>query len=226
MFNLGQFRGSFSDITDSNGRSEPKYYKNIVGYQTKQIDSIENTSVGNFTDIAITLPNEETYEFSKHFYLRFSIDSNNYEQTFTVYLQNASDKDLDNRQKLQEFTVPANTGKTYYFDLLISPDSSYNMLVFTLKRITIDYSSSTGGRILNVNVNTFQELKEVLNSIGVFKLTKFAIQSVPGLIMCINGEEIHIGRTGIYELIFDDVAITSIALALQEGNSFIIDYQY
>ena len=89
MFNLGQFRGNFSDTTDSNGKSEPKYYKNIVGYQTKKIDSIENTSVGNFTDIAIILPNEETYESSKHFYLRFSVDSNNYEQTFTAYLQNA-----------------------------------------------------------------------------------------------------------------------------------------
>jgi len=225
MFNLGQLRGSYSDTTESNGKTEPKYFTDITGYQIKKIDSIENTSVGSFTDIAVTLPNEGTYDSSKHFYLRFAVDSNGYEQTFTAYLQNTGDKDLDNRQKLQEFTVPANTGKTYYFDLLISPDSSYNMIVFTLKRITIDYSSSIGGRILDIKVNMFQELKEVLNAIGMSRLTKFAIQSVPGLIMCLNGEEIHIGRTGIYELIFDDVTITSVTLALQEGNSFVIDYQ-
>ena len=40
MFNLGQFRGSFSDITDSNGQSEPKYYKGLTYVEASEKSGI------------------------------------------------------------------------------------------------------------------------------------------------------------------------------------------
>ena len=225
MFNVGQLRGSYSDEVIEQGNRVPKYYSNITGYSVKSVDSIENISVGNFIDTALELPNEGTYNVGEHYYLRFSVVSIDTQQDFTVYLQTKGNKDVDNRQRLSSFTVPANTGKTYYFDLIVTPDSAGDELVFTLKRIRDDYLI-TGGRRLTIKVLLFQKMKEIMDIIGATQLTKFAVQSAPGLLMCINGEEIHIGRTGIYELIFEDIVISSVCFALQEGNKFVIDYQY
>ena len=56
----------------------------------------------------------------------------------------------------------------------------------------------------------YQELGRIKNLIassggkikcgGDGKIFKLGVQSRPGFMMCINGEEIHISRTGIYEI--------------------------
>jgi len=43
--------------------------------------------------------------------------------------------------------------------------------------------------------------------------------------MNINGEEIRIGRTGIYEML-DDIPVTFIGVASTTNDFFLIDYQY
>jgi hypothetical protein len=51
--------------------------------------------------------------------------------------------------------------------------------------------------------------------------------------MCINGEQIRIGKTGIYEINHDDIKITSISFVPKVINSttneleyFIMDFEY
>ena len=47
------------------------------------------------------------------------------------------------------------------------------------------------------------------------------------MLMCINGEEIRIGRTGIYEINYG-ISINTIGFIVEpnDGKNFILDYQY
>jgi len=54
-------------------------------------------------------------------------------------------------------------------------------------------------------------------------LQKIGIQGQPGLMLNINGEEIRVGRTGIYEML-DDLEITFLGVASTDYGFFLIDY--
>lgn len=60
--------------------------------------------------------------------------------------------------------------------------------------------------------------------IPISSLDKIGVQAPPGSFFVINGEPIEIGRTGTYELIFNDIAVTS--LKVLSDKTFIIDYKY
>ena len=57
------------------------------------------------------------------------------------------------------------------------------------------------------------------------RLKQIGVQSHPGLEMCINGEMIRVGRTGIYE-INHGIDINFIGFMPEEDDHFIMDYQY
>jgi hypothetical protein len=54
-------------------------------------------------------------------------------------------------------------------------------------------------------------------------LQKIGVQSEPGLLMCINGEEIHVGQSGIYEPI-KSVPVTFIGFVIKNNEFFALDY--
>jgi len=73
----------------------------------------------------------------------------------------------------------------------------------------MDYSSpnpdGTQGRVMTVIGDfTYTRLIDLLASSIIITnngyLTKIGVQGPPSLLMCINREQIRIGRTGIYEL--------------------------
>jgi hypothetical protein len=64
-------------------------------------------------------------------------------------------------------------------------------------------------------------------------LTKIGIQGPPGMLMCINGEPIRIGPSGIYEIkngykinFLSFIRKESYENGAQQLDSFIVDYQY
>lgn len=124
-------------------------------------------------------------------------------QKFYIYLVNYDDEGSTDAktQYLKTIEVQAGDENDWVdLELLFSPIIQFNCLLFQLQRTIDDYRTETRyPRIV------YEEFSLIHNAItnkikaGV-ELTKIGVQSHPGLIMCINGEEIRIGRSGTYEV--------------------------
>jgi hypothetical protein len=68
------------------------------------------------------------------------------------------------------------------------------------------------------------ELMDNSNYISVSSIDKLGVQARPGSIFAINGEPIRIGKTGTYELIFNEVYVNSLKVLSQD--QFLFDYKY
>ena len=124
-------------------------------------------------------------------------------QKFYIYLVNYDDTaSTDTKtQYLKTIEVQAGDESDWVdFEMLFSPLMGFDCLLFQLQRTIDDYRTDTRyPRIV------YEELSLVNNAITTkitagAELTKIGVQSHPGLIMCVNGEEIHIGRSGTYEV--------------------------
>ena len=85
-------------------------------------------------------------------------------------------------------------------EFTFTPLIVFDTILFELQREIYDYKEEVRYPII-----AYQELSQIENlisaRIGVGQeLIKIGVQSHPGLMMCINGEEIHTPRSGIYEL--------------------------
>lgn len=157
-------------------------------------------------------------------------------QNFSLQLQNSTDS-----QTIEDYTVPAGTGSTT-FDIVFTPNSTYNLIVFVLARTAEDYNiieNSQYGRIMDitVNENNIYLMTNIIDTLtstyGLTKLIRIGIQGPTGLMMSINGEQIKIGKTGIYELNDINIKITYLGFALKENalnvdgyDNFILDFEY
>ena len=85
-------------------------------------------------------------------------------------------------------------------EFVFTPLLEFDTILFELQRTVDDYRQETRYPII-----AYQELSKIENLISArirsgIELIKIGVQSHPGLLMCINGEEIHTSRSGIYEL--------------------------
>jgi hypothetical protein len=83
-------------------------------------------------------------------------------------------------------------------------------------------------------VNNYTQLIDVLNFLKIAYsdlkyLTKIGVQGPPALLMCIDGEQIRVGKSGIYEL-NSNINITSISFVPKNTSNgldyFIMDFEY
>lgn len=138
----------------------------------------------------------------KHYYFHCKIKKINSVQVFYVYLANCdSDGKIgDAQQYLKTISVaPANSRDVGWADIefVFTPFATFNTLLFKMQRTAEDYVIPRYATIV------YQELSQINNllpSLNVSSLYKIGVQSRPGFLMCINGEEIRIGKNGIYEL--------------------------
>ena len=174
------------------------------------------------------------------YYLRFGVKQrSDSEQAFYLKIRNVSETE-DNEQLIDEFKVTRGTG-TVYFEVILSPNATYNQVLWELQRTALDYrmlnADDTYGRVMNVVDYTYTRLIDVLTTLkstytGMEYLTKIGIQGPPSLLMCINREQIRIGKTGIYE-INNGINITSISFVPKTStlssdglDYFIMDFEY
>lgn len=84
------------------------------------------------------------------------------------------------------------------------------------------------------NIYLMTNIIDILTSTyGLTELIRIGIQGPTGLMMSINGEQIKIGKTGIYELNDINIKITYLGFALKENalnvdgyDNFILDFEY
>lgn len=138
-------------------------------------------------------------------------------------------------------------------EFIVSPNSAYSYLTIVLDRELADFginkNTNSGqesgvsqdaldnletlnlGRIVQISSYQIQKLQNLLDNI---QAQKIGIQGPTGMLMCINGEGIRIGPSGIYE-IKNGYKVNFLGVVRGQSqdlkgsfgrDSFIIDYQY
>lgn len=227
---------------------------NIAQLRRNQIDSystpmtyeqgliVNESSIIDFYDPCLYLSGSSVVSSIYSYYLKFEVTQlPGSVQDFSIKLQ-SDEVTVDNIQTIKSFTVKQGIDKTT-FELIFTPNSSYNQIIFELKRLALDFyqdnKDGTSGRIMQINILEFERVTNVISSYlaktyaGLTTLKKIGIQGPPGLLFCIDGEEIRVGRSGIYELYNDDIEISYIgfiikdSLYTQDGKDFfIMDFKY
>jgi hypothetical protein len=235
-YNIGQLR-----------RGEISNYSSNVSYE-----SCISTTLGGtvrFSNPCLYLKGNNQVNSAYSYYLKFQVaqrpDST---QNFIITLYNGTATpndttliidngtlDSDLAEEVRTFKVDPGTG-TATFELIFTPNATYNQVIFNLIRESLDYSVY---RQMDVTILAFQKLTNVVtnylakNFTGLTGLKKIGVQGPPGLLMEINGEEIQIGRSGIYELYNSNVVITDMGFVIKDSSDtqdgkdyFIMDFKY
>lgn len=125
--------------------------------------------------------------------------------TQTIYIKLINYEDDTQTDNVEQYikTINIAAGDVHEWvdiEFVFTPLIVFNTILFELKRDVSDYREE-----IRYPIIAYQELSQVENLITArigtgIELIKVGIQSHPGLMMCINGEEIHTPRSGIYEL--------------------------
>ena len=235
-YQFGQFR-----------RSQANSYTNglqffLDNYITKSeiSDAIKfQNKVINLTGDNQLQATDETRTKIRSYFLRYRVykkaDS---EQLIKLYLTNTN-KTIDNTQKLNQVIVPSGDPAEFVtFELVITPNATYNQINFILERLANEILSTeqnpdgTYGRTMNIEIEYCEELINIIDTYlntsidNKGKLKQIGIQGPPGTIMSIDGEEIRIGRSGVYEINLG-ISISFLGVIVHNNDKyFILDYQY
>lgn len=158
---------------------------------------------------------------SEGYCLRVKINKRDFEQEIKVKAITASLTE----QIIATILIPAGTG-VYYYEKIFTPSMTANELKFELVRTDGDLfvnNSGKYGRIIEIEIVSFLSILNLLPK----EVKRIGVQTAPGTLMCINGEEIHMGRSGLFEMSIDS-RIFFFGIVMEENDSahFIVDYQY
>ena len=229
-FQFGQFRRSQLDSFLT-----PLKYK-LEKAKIKSTISTAVTFVDNVVSLTEALkPTEQDGIRAKNYYIRFRIYKKANPQTIIIKLINTN-KQTDNIQNLRTIIVDAGRETEYNtYEIVIPPNNNYNQIKFELQRELEDYnkknSDGTYGRICKIEVIRLDEIYNVIDYLTTIinksALLQIGVQSAPGLLMCINGEEIRVGRSGLYEIL-NGYKVTFIGFIVEPNDNkhFMLDYQY
>ena len=225
MYHFGQFRksqmDSFSIPLQINITQQPTE-------TTSELDMVFYNICGNLT-------NDNVFNNQNSYYLQFKVKQKiDSEQKFYLKLKNSIEAE-DNEQLINTFVIPAGNS-TMFFEVVFTPNAVYDQIIWELQRTFLDYQMEYG-RTIEVEILQFTQLINVLTNLmqiypDLTYLTKIGIQGPPLMLMCINGEQIRIGRNGIYEINNEAIKITSISFIPKEStlsnkqDYFIMDFEY
>lgn len=217
MYNFGQFRSTqyTKYLTDIS------FNLSIAPKESELNDDIFTDYVAN-----VDLPQLDEQGKQQSYYLKFSVNKMDSEQTILLKLVNG--------EKIQNIkTIKVAAGQisdAVVFEAIINPNGDYNQIYFELVRTVDDYNVKNG-RVINLNISKLASIYNIINFLNSSidnkgKLKQIGVQGFPGMLMSINGEKIRVGKTGIYELNFG-ATINSLGFIIESNNkTFLLDYQY
>lgn len=187
-------------------------------------------------------PTEENGIKKKNYFFRLKIVCKANPQSITIRLFNSQQMDLEKAyQNIENIKVPGSSisGDFRTYDIIIPPNNNYDQIHITLDRNMDDYvidfkeDGEHQGRAINMSVLRLEELQNMIFSClgnDVSKegrLKQIGVQGPTGLQMCIDGEQIKLGRSGLFE-INNGIAVSFISFIVTENDDkhFILDYQY
>ena len=148
-------------------------------------------------------------------------------QEFTVKLKTDDNK---REQIIKTFNF---TSKNSYnsIEIAFTPKTDFSKIVFELKRST-EYDFIDGSpREMTFYDKSIVNLSSVINilktALGLDSLVKLGVQGSTDLIVCINGEPIRLGKSGMFEIYKEDFNIYSVGFITSAKDvNFIMDYCY
>lgn len=223
-FNIGQLRSSTMNS-----------YTNPLTYSVSTITTPSTLSGAvMYKDMRVQLTGSSSVlQSTSSYYIRFSIkEMTEYSQMVKVYLKYSGAQE-DNTQDLKTVTIERGADEVFRtYDFIFTPNGTYDQIIFELMREPFDNEirndDDTYGRVITLKIDSLVSINNVITSLPTTVIKKLGIQGPQGMLFCMNGEELRIGRTGIYELAFEyDVDFLGFIIdALPNKNSFILDYQY
>ena len=156
-------------------------------------------AISTFSDECITDLNLTS---SKYYYFRCQVKRMVDAQTFTIKLINYETTATTNvEQFIKQITIRGGDREEWVnVEFIFHPVIQFDTILFQLQRTVMDYRQFA--RYPKIAYQQLGSINSIIDSkidTGV-SLLKIGVQSHPGLAMCINGEEIHSSRTGIFEL--------------------------
>lgn len=232
-YRIGQFR---KDMLQT-------YLNEIIAVsqeiQTSSTGVLEDIS---FKDIAFKLSGSEVFNQQKNYYVKLEIKRTQYDQDFQITLQNIDQQEDNTVQKIKNFYIPAkqeqqqeDVNNTVVVQLVFNPIVNFSHLVIRLSRTYEDFliinQDESIGRIIQIdeeNCNFYQIINILTSLNNVQQFKKIGVQGPSGLLMCINGQEIRVGPSGIYQIKngYRVNFMGFIVLENSSNNYFILDYQY
>ena len=151
----------------------------------------------NFTNECLQMG--EPFSNNNNYYFHGKIKRMNSNQIFTIKLVNYSSDEIE--QYIKKVTVGGGDPHEWVdVEFVFTPYTTFNTLLFELQRTAEDYSDEVRyPHIIYEEVSIINNIIPRKISSDV-ELLKIGVQSKPGLLMCINGEEIRTSRSGVYEL--------------------------
>lgn len=238
-YQIGQLRDS--DLSPSS------YFTPIAVKQQRDImitSSILDADL-DFYEVGISSNDSSWMQSQKNYYLNFTVErySQNYfkdadptvntiDFVLCLLVDGSSPGEYTIGQILAEYSVlpypPDDTNpdnKKANYEVIFTPfRDDIARIGFIRKKKKYDYISSGPERILNLTVNKYGQIKNLLPQIvgaNNRSASKIGIQAKPGFLVCVNGESIRVGKSGIYE-IHNGIPIFFLGMAAAEEH-FLID---
>ena len=200
------------------------------------VTSTEEVFIEGFEDPALYF--NTSFSLNTTYYCHCKIKRNILSsQKFTIKLVEAEKTDnigsIENsiyEQFIKNINVYQGEKDNQWVDIefIFTPQyDKFNTILIALSRTSEDFIESTK----RIPLIAFLEVSVVNNALNTIvgeeiSLLKMGIQSRPGLKMCINREEISIGRTGIYEIKNGEIKISFLSFispATNKTNEELID---
>lgn len=118
-------------------------------------------------------------------------------------------------------TISSNVG---HHDIIFTPYESYNILQFVLKKSAMDFNEINTLQLSNVHLYQLTNLLVGNSQI----VTNLGFQARPGTLFSINGAEMRVGGSGVYELHYNDILVQSFYVPTppSDTDQYILDYKY
>ena len=209
-YNIGQLRRN--QINNYYEEEIPLTYSTSITYK---IGVLQHNNRTGFINLQL--------KKNKSYHLIFKVASSN-PNPFKLKLR-GNDKEMI----IKEFRNP---GKDAVYEVVFTPnDEIYTVIVAEPDQGKTSVSLNSAECVLKPLVNVISVLSTKYD--GLRKLEKMGIQGPTGLLFSMNGEEIRIGKSGIYEV--QDFPIENLGFVIkdtspvpyQDGKDFfIMDFQY
>lgn len=202
-YSIGQFNKFSSDGTDNS------YITIITSGYADTRDTASPIDVGGSTLIFKNLClRTSAFNSENHYYFHGRIKRMLSDQVFYVKLVQYSDNTQE--QYIKTITVGGGDEDDWYdVEFIFTPYvNTFDTILFELVRSSEDYLVKPRYPVI-----IYEELGVINNligskvQIGDGYFIKMGVQSKPGLMMCINGEEIRTSWTGVYELTTDEIIV-------------------
>lgn len=220
-YNIGQLR-----------RNQISKYETPITLLDSMVGSLSTVEDSGMTikNSCINIPTG-TLKKDINYFFTFKLSNNNSTpKNFVVNLRGG-----EKEQPVKFFNKAI---KNNQYTMVFTPnDNVYTQIVFEITSRTDTYT------VVNLDTTHVNhvlqniQLSELVNVVpkldGVSSIKKIGLQGPPGLLFSMNGEEIHIGKTGIYEA--EDVNINNLSFVIRNSSPvpyndgkdfFIMDYMY